>query len=409
MLERLLTVTRKLALPFELNAMLTEVIDAGRAVLNADRGSVFLFDSKTDELYTTVATGVDGIRFPADRGIVGECVKTRRAINVPDCYADPRFNRDVDRTTGYRTRCLLAVPLIAYDESLVGVLQVLNKHDGVFTADDERIAGALAAQCAVALQRVGLIATLVRKEKMERELAIARDVQMRVFPVTMPSIPGYDVAGWSRPADETGGDIFDLITLAPHRLMTLMGDATGHGIGPALSVTQVRAMLRMGLRLGGDLDAVFVQINNQLVQDLADNRFVTAVLGELDATAHAITYHSGGQGPLLQFHADAGLCEWREATTFPMGMMEVLRRPTPDVFAMAPGDIVAFVSDGIFEYPDTADGFFGTDRFESLVKAHQHEPMARLIEHVVGAVEAFGAGVAQPDDMTLLLIRRLPA
>ena len=407
-LERLLDVTRKLATPFDLTTMLTEVIDACRAILNADRGSVFLYDAKTDELYTTVATGIGEIRFPATRGIVGECAQTRRIVNVADCYADPRFNRDVDQKSGYRTRCLLTVPLIGYDNSLVGVLQVLNKHEGVFTEEDERIASALAAQCAVALQRVRMIADMVLKEKMERELSIARDVQMRVFPKEMPKVSGYDVAGWSRPADQTGGDVYDLITLDEHRLMLLLGDATGHGIGPALSVTQVRAMLRVGVRLGADLDAAFTHINNQLVQDLADNRFVTAFLGVLDTRDHTITYQSGGQGPLLHFHAGTGECEWRGATTVPMGMMGNLRLKKAQAFELAPGDIVGLVTDGILEYPDTADELFSEDRLGELIRVHQNEPMARLIEIVLHAVEAYGAGVTQPDDMTMLMVRRLP-
>jgi phosphoserine phosphatase len=172
-------------------------------------------------------------------------------------------------------------------------------------------------------------------------------------------------------------------------------------------VTQVRAMLRMAVRLGADIDAAFVQINDQLVQDLAANRFVTAILGVLDATTHTITYHSGGQGPLLQWHASPGTCESRGATTFPMGMMEVLHPTKPEIFAMAPGDIVCLSSDGIYEYPDTADDFFGEARVAELIAAHRHEPMSQLIERIVGAVEAFGVGVPQPDDMTLLLIRRL--
>jgi sigma-B regulation protein RsbU (phosphoserine phosphatase) len=407
-LERLLEVTRKLATPFDLTSMLGEVVDAGRALLNADRGAVFLYDPKTEELYTTVATGIGEIRFPATRGIVGECAQTRRVVNVPDCYADARFNREVDRQSGYRTRCLLAVPLIGYDDALVGVLQVLNKHDGVFAPEDEAIAGALAAQCAVALQRVSMIADIVLKKKMEHELSLARDVQMRVFPKEMPTIAGYDVAGWSRPADQTGGDVFDLITLDPTRLMVLLGDATGHGIAPALSVTQVRAMLRVGVRLGADLDAVFTHINDQLCQDLASNRFVTAFLGVLDSGGHALTYHSGGQGPLFHFHAATGEWESRGATTFPMGMMEVIRLAKAQVFELSPGDIVCLVSDGILEYPNTADEQFGDARLGELVRAGQGEPMARLIEIVLRAVEGFGAGVPQPDDMTMLMVRRMP-
>src|SRR5262252_6242579 len=86
MMRHILEVTRELARPLDLNTMLTHVIDAARAVLEADRGTVFLYDAKTNELYSTVATGVDALRFPAGRGIVGECAETRRLINVPDCY-----------------------------------------------------------------------------------------------------------------------------------------------------------------------------------------------------------------------------------------------------------------------------------------------------------------------------------
>ncbi len=405
-LGALLDVTRKLAAPFELNEMLTEVVDAGRAILDADRGSVFLFDPKREELYTTVATAVDQIRFPLTRGIAGECARSRRVLNVQECYADPRFNRDIDAATGYRTRNMLSVPLIGFDESLVGVLQVLNKRTGVFTEEDERIAEALGAQCAVALQRVSLIAEMVLRRKLEHELAIARDIQFNVFPKVMPKPAGYDIAGWSRPADQTGGDIYDLITLDDHRIMTLLGDATGHGIGPALSITQFRAMLRIGVRLGADLDAAFANINEQLCQDLADSRFVTAFMGVLDTGAHTLSYHAGGQGPLLHFHAAGLECEWRGSTTFPLGLMENLRLAEPQIFELAPGDVLCIVSDGILEYPNTTDEFFGEERLGRLVATHGDEPMAKLIEIVLGEVEQFGAGVRQPDDMTMLLVKR---
>src|SRR5262245_18253184 len=179
---RILEVTRELARPLDLNTMLSHVIDAARAVLQADRGTVFLYDARTHELYSTVATGVDALRFPAGRGIVGECAESRRLINVPDCYSDTRFNREADRSTGYHTRCLLTVPLVGYDNSLVGVMQVLNKRDGVFSEEDERVATALAAQCAVAIQRMQMLSELLENEKIKRELSVARDIQMRVIP-----------------------------------------------------------------------------------------------------------------------------------------------------------------------------------------------------------------------------------
>src|SRR4029077_17925606 len=214
----------------------------------------------------------------------------------------PRFDPAVDKASGYRTRCMLTLPLVDHKDILVGVMQGLNKSGSVFNADDEILATALAAQCAVALQRVRMTAALIEGEKMRQELEMARAVQMTPLPAVMPTLPGYDLYGTSRPASLTGGDTFDL-ALIDQGLLTVLGDATGHGIAPALSVTQMHAMLRMAFRLGADLETAFTQVNNQLAATLADDRFITAFIGLLDAATHRMRFHSGGQAPILHFQA----------------------------------------------------------------------------------------------------------
>ncbi|MEE8411295.1 MAG: GAF domain-containing SpoIIE family protein phosphatase [Acidobacteriota bacterium] len=407
-LERILEVTRALARPADTTTMLASVIDAGRSVLGADRGTIFLYDAENEELVAKVATGEPDLRVPADRGIVGECAKTRSVINVPDCYSDPRFNQEVDRKTGYRTRCLLTIPLVGHDDSLEGVLQVLNKKSGTFTDEDERVATALAAQCAVALQRTRLLKDLVAKERMERELLVARQIQMRVLPQMMPQVQGYDVSGWSRPADQTGGDIFDFHVQGDGRLVLLLGDATGHGIGPALSVTQVRAMLRMCLRFEAPLVESVQHINDQLAEDLSSNRFVTAFLGMLDPTAHSVEYIAAGQGPLLHFRAADETAEWLDSSTRPLGILGEVPIGDTRSLIMEPGDILVLATDGIFEYENPAEEQFGQERVAEIVRAHQDEPMVRLIDRFIEAIDVFAQGTAQADDMTIVLLRRLP-
>ena len=407
-LARILDVTRQLAAPFDLQTLLVQVIDAGRAILGAERGSVFLYDDASDELYSLVATGAESLRFPANRGIVGEAALKRRTINVADCYADPRFNQEIDRRTGYRTRCLLTVPLIGYDDALVGVMQLLNKQDGTFRERDESVAEALAAQCAVALQRVRMTEQLIRQEKLDQELALAREIQIGLLARSMPRTKGYDVFGLSVPADETGGDTFDLIPLGDERLMLLLGDATGHGIGPALSVTQVRSMLRVGLRLGADLDSIFRQINDQLVEDLADNRFVTAFIGLLDVVDHQVRYHSGGQAPLLHFHAATGECEWLGSTTMPLGFIDQVALKEAQTIHFEPGDILGLITDGVFEYANPSEEQFGEERMAQIVGRLQAEPMADLAHGLLDGVRQFGGSAPQADDITIVLARRLP-
>lgn len=407
-LEQILEVTKKLAAPYDLSHMLTEVIDAARQVLRADRGTVYMYDEETDELLLTVATGLDPIRFPATRGIAGQCAKTRQIINVPDCYADDRFDPSFDKKTGYRTRCMLTLPLIGYDDSLIGVLQLLNKEGGVFNDNDERVAAALAAQCAVALHRVSLTQELMNRERINQEISVAREIQMSALPKRMPAVEGYDGAGKFRPADETGGDLFDFVRLEDGRLFLLMGDATGHGIGPALSATQVRAMMRLGLRLGASLDEIYAHGNNQLVDDLPDDRFVTAFVGILNPRTHDVRFHAGGQGPLLHFRAATGECVWYGATTFPMGAMYQTSLKTAQRIELDPGDLLALISDGVYEYENDTGEQFGEDGVADVIRQHHEKSMTDLVEILLRSVREFGGQVTQADDITVVLIRRVP-
>lgn len=404
-LAPLLDVTRRLAEPFDLDEMLEEVVKAAVVVLSAERASVWLYEPSTHELVLDVSADLRQVRVPADAGIVGTCARERQLINVPDCYADLRFNRELDLQSNFRTRCMLSLPLVDHRDALVGVLQVLNKSGGVFERDDEALASALAAQCAVALQRARMTAELIETEKMRRELEVARQVQLGSLPAIMPDIPGYEVFGVSRPADQTGGDTFDAAMLGPQALLVL-GDATGHGLGPALHVTQMHAMLRMALRLGTSLDDTVFHLNNQLAAELPDDRFITAFIGLLDTQAHQLRFHSAGQGPILHLRAATGLWDRRRPTTFPLAAMGATAARPGATLAMAPGDLLALLSDGVFEHPDAGSLPFGEQRVCQVLEAEPFKRLPDLTHQLLAEVRRHAAGTAQPDDITVLLLRR---
>jgi sigma-B regulation protein RsbU (phosphoserine phosphatase) len=405
-IEPILAVTRRLAAPFDLLTMLEEVVGAAKQVLNAERGSVWLYDREKHELVLQVSTGLSQVRVPADAGLVGSCARDRQIINVRDCYADPRFNPELDRQSNFRTRCMLTLPLVDHKDALVGVLQVLNKVDGAFDEADEALASSLAAQCAVALQRAQMTGALIEGEKMRRELEMARTVQKSTLPETMPSIAGYDVYGTSVPADLTGGDTFDVAQLGSEVLVVL-GDATGHGLAPALHVTQMHAMLRMAMRLGADLDSACFHLNNQLAETLPDDRFITAFIGVLDTATHDLRYHSAGQAPILHLEAASG--QWRryKPTSFPLAAMpERIQRQAMSM-NLAPGDILALISDGVYEYHNLQGEMFGEERVIEAVQADSHLPAAELATRLLAAVKQFADGAPQEDDITVLLIKRV--
>jgi len=405
-LRRVLEVTRKLAAPFDLDTMLKEVVDASRKILDADRGTVFLYDEESNELVVRVATELGNIRIPADKGIVGESAQSRKLINVPDCYADIRFNRAIDKQTGYRSRCMLTIPLIGYEDSLIGVLQILNKNDGTFDEQDEFIAVALAAQASVVLHRARITEQIIESERLDREISVARDVQIGTLPKEMPKIEGYEFAGAFSPTDQTGGDLYDFIPLDDVRLFLLMGDATGHGIGPALSATQVRAMLRVALRLNASLDDAFVHINDQLCDDLPDDRFVTGFFGLLDARTHSVRFHSGGQGPIMQYHALSGEYDWHPATTFPLGYMPQVNMKPALEMQLAPGDVLGVISDGIYEYENEDGVQFGQSGVAAVIDSMPKASATELVAEIMRAARSHGGSVPQADDITIVLARR---
>lgn len=407
-LAGILEATVGLGRPIEHLAILEEVATAATRLLDAERSSVFLLDPATDELVMTVVGDMPPIRVPNGRGIVGHCARERRLVNVPDCAADPRFNTAVDRLSGFHTRCLLSLPLLDQDGRLFGVLQVLNKRGGTFDAHDELVGSILAAQSASALQRARAVEERLAADHLHEEIRVAREIQMSGLPDVMPPLAGYDGAGLFLPTDQTGGDLFDFVPVGAHGMFLLLGDATGHGIGPALSATQVRAMIRVALRLGADLDDIHTHVNNQLLDDLPDDRFVTAFLGMLDARSHNLRFHAAGQAPLLHLHAASGEAAWHDATTIPMGAMPLAEPFAAKTIEFAPGDLFALLSDGVYEYEDTARRPFGEQRVADLLRRLQHRPMREAARELHAALQEFGGGAAQADDVTIVLLRRLP-
>ncbi len=373
---KLLSVSRRLAESGALARILRLVIDALRDLLRAERATVFEYDAASDELFTAVAHGIgsadegasplDGapappptIRIPASKGIAGAAASKREPVNIPDAYADPRFNRAVDLTTGFRTRNILAMPLVDHERNLVGVAQVLNKEHGAFDSVDEEIAAGLAAHAAVAIKRGRLMEDRLARDRMERDLLVARTIQQQTFPSDLPHVAGIDVAAASVPADQCGGDAYDVLSLlgpsvcppdgSPDAMLLLLADATGHGIGAALSSMQTRGMVRVGVRLGQPVDRIAIETNSQLCEDLPGGRFVTAWIARIEPSTGELESFSAGQGPLLIYRRDEDRFESLPTDGPPFGVFAWDEPVTVTRATVATGDIVLALTDGFFE------------------------------------------------------------
>lgn len=405
-LTRVLDVARQMAATTDLTRLLNVIVDATCECLECERATIFLYDARRDELYSRAATGGASIRFPAKRGIAGAAASERSIVNVPDAYADERFNREIDRQTGFRTRNLLTFPVESFDGALVGVLQALNREGGGFSTEDEELARVLGAQAGVAIHRQFLLDEQVEKQRMARDLELARQIQLESLPKRDPVIPGYEIAGWNKSADETGGDCFDFVPLGDGRYAIFLADATGHGIGSALIIAQCRAMIRAMLSVTSDPATVAARVNELLMNDIAADRFVTAFLGVLDPRAHRLSYVSAGQGPLL-FITAAGR-ESRGANALPFAVLDEFDAAS-EQFEFAPGSLVVLLTDGFFETSAPSGEQFGEDRVLEFLGENANRSVSELISGLHDATLAFRAGGPQPDDLTAILLRRNPA
>lgn len=411
-LSALLEISRQLSATTELAALLATVERSCLQVLDCERTTIFLFDAKADELVSRVATGIGPstdageIRFAAGRGIAGEVLRTRAVLNIPDAYSDARFNAEVDRQTGFRTRNLLTCPLLGHDGSAVGVLQALNKRGGSFGPWEEHLILTFAAQVGVAVQRQQLLAVFAEKQRIQADLDLARSIQQGLLPARAPIVSGFDLAGWNRPADATGGDFFDFHHLASGRIAVTLADVSGHGIGPALLAAECRALLRASLALSPDLARVVRLVNDLLAADMGGGRFITAFVGLLDPAARRCELLSAGQGPMLLYRASTGSVADVPTSGVPFGILPRMDYDPAEVIDFAPGDALVLCTDGFFEWPDPSGDRFGTDRLQAVIRTNHHLRSVDLIEELVRAVEAFASGVAQQDDLTAVILKK---
>ncbi len=256
--------------------------------------------------------------------------------------------------------------------------------------------------------------------KLESDLQVARQIQQRTFPEALPAAAGFELEGWSRPADETGGDSYDVIGCAVvdgevvidpaevEVVVMMLADATGHGIGPALSVTQVRAMLRMALRSGETLATLVRHLNEQLCADLPQNRFITAWLGVLDVRTAMLTSFSGGQAPLLHYRAASGSVDSLSSDAPPLGLFTSVPMVVPPPIQLEPGDLFVVLSDGFYEAMDPSREEFEEERVADILRRHHDERPAAILDRIKAAVEEFTHGAPYSDDRTAVIVKRLP-
>jgi len=250
--------------------------------------------------------------------------------------------------------------------------------------------------------------TVHQLKQVEHELQIARSIQQSLLPKVRPQIRGFEVAGWSQTADDTGGDFYDWKKLPDGRWVVILADVTGHGIGPAILASVCRAYSRATFNVRDSLEKMLKNINLSFAEDLTPERFATFVAAVCQEESNQLELLSAGHAPILVYSSEDKSVSILEAQALPLGILPELWEAMPVTLLMKPGDIVVLITDGFLEWENSSGEQFGTDRLSDMIRQFGDREPEVIIAELYDSVLKFAQGTPQQDDLTAVLIKRSP-
>lgn len=273
------------------------------------------------------------------------------------------------------------------------------------------LAGVIAAT--VSRQIRGYVRAALREAKLQSELEqinhdldLARSIQQGLMPAHPPQLEDFEIAGWNQPANQTGGDYFDWQLLPDGQLAISIGDATGHGIGPALVSALCRAYARASFLADRKQEQILERLNTLLASDLADDRFVTFAVIFLNPANAKVKVLSAGHGPILWYQRAANAWENFEAQGIPLGMIDGMSYEDSHLKSLRAGDMIVLVTDGFYEWQNPESEEFGLERLKETIHAARDCSPEEVIARLYTAVKDFSKGAAQNDDLTAVVLKR---
>ncbi len=402
----------------DLESLLDYVVDSSVEATGAERGFLVLIDQDTGEQVVRVA------RQRGQRDLEGE-IKYSTSVVKRVLEEDSPMRTTVQSDAealelgasvfDLKLRAVMCVPLTPQgtqhrEESDLqrGALYVDSKAaTREFQDPDLSLFDALAQHIAIALENARLNILSREKARLERSLEIASEIQIGLMPQSPPTLPGLDIFGWFRPAEHATGDFYDFVETRDGRLAVVMGDVTGHGIGPALITATAQATLRAYAQVLPDPGAVVTMLNKDLAQRMDDGMFLTLFMGVF-AEDGTLQYVNAGHTPPLLWRRDGGLIEAIANNGPALGMLADFEYEAASVGDLAPGDTLMTFTDGLIEarHSNRPDRFFDESGVRAvLAELSLTDPSAReLTEALVSSVLEFTGGLRE-DDMTVVAVR----
>ena len=389
-----------------LNETLDQIVSLVFEAVPADRCLIMMRDAANEDLRVAVARLRDRAgdigEIRVSRNVLDEVVIRGKSVLTSDAQHDPRFASGTVVLQGVRS--VLAVPLGVADK-VFGIIYADSPiAEGRFTEDHLKVLTTLASVAAIRVENTRLVEARLERERLERELALASEIQQRFQPTAPPQVNGYELQGISFPCYEIGGDYYDFIEREDGRLVIALGDVSGKGTAAALLMSSLHAAVHAQAGSHDSLVATISAVNRYLADNIPANRFVTLFYAELDPESGALSFLNAGHNPPLIVHA-AGTVEQLASGGLPLGI-----KPDADYregrTRLQHGDVLVVYSDGVTEAMSPSGEEFGATRLYEVVSRNIEASAAGIRDRIESSLTKFSQGTSAADDITLVIVKR---
>lgn len=387
-------------------AVLTSIVDKSIRVVGAERGILFLFqDDDPERLTISVARDSQGRDLVAPIQYSTTVTSKVASTGEPMCWKVSSQEQAVDLSQSIvdmKLRAVMCVTLRVKERRL-GVIYVDSRATHrEFSRADLRFFDALAGALSIAVENARLIRETVASERVKEQVKVARTIQEGLLPKNPDRIAGFEVAGWSLPAEEALGDYYDFIPLEDGRWMVAIGDVAGHGIGPALLMSSARSLLRSLTDGPFEIADILHRMNNRFEEDAGGGIFMSLFVGVLDPAKGTLVYGNAGHNPPILVRRDEAID--LPKTGLALGIEADMDYEEAGPLEIHSGDLLIGTTDGILEARQ-GDDFFGRDRLLAVVRDGEGLSSGELIEAIHRSVLSFTRDVPPDDDLTLVVLR----
>lgn len=407
-LEVLYDVTDRLRSILDLDTLLGELVDIFSRVLSPDIIVVMLRDEDSGVLTprTMWSSGTIGDDYPISRSIVDDCAERRVSVLFSEGGQAKISYAVSDSIVRHRIRSAICSPLI-HQGDVLGAVYIDTKSATLHYQKEElALVNGIVNQAAMAIANVRMHTELVRQQRLEREMEIARSIQMNLLPKKSPELPGFDVWGMSAPAKQVGGDYFDYIERPDGELALAVADVAGKGVPAAILAASLHASLQaFGNDPTSDVETMMLRLNRVVCHDATVGMFVATVFGILDSRRREFTYSNAGQSHPLLVCSD-GTIQPLDVGGVPFGITEDAPYEVATI-KIPPASVLFLYSDGVTDAINGNEEMFGVERLEETLRSHQAADARGLCQIVFEAVCEHSDSTQLFDDCTLVALKSL--